>query len=359
MNATLNGNPVTGKIDNSSNQNFADTWNDNDRVGRVAKVLCGDAGIPGLPATLPAIVYLDVSPDHEGLTPINPNHVFDNLDLDRLLAFVISREWNRQEHEPRRGILLMGPTGSGKTSYLEQRHAQRGIPIYSITASHDLMAADLLQTKEVVQGTTFWSDGLLLKAMREGVPFLINEGDALSPVQWLALNEIVEKGKAVLPESGEVVVAKRGFNLHVTCNTSFTEDRRGGYSGTRNQNISVLSRFYLFELDYVTPEKEAEFLKVTYPTLPDPLIQPIVKIAEQTRKAYRGDGTGATLDIPLSRRHLAAWAEMIIEFSYLKAQKIDVIPYTLNFVYLNGLPAEQVEAVKQMVDLAFDPSKTA
>lgn len=330
-------------------------WNDDGRVGKPAQMSCGNAGVTGLPESANTVVYLDVPDDHPGVIQINPNIRFDQVDLDRLLAFAINREWSREEYESRRGILLLGPPGTGKTTFLEQRHAQRGIPVYSVTATPDLTASDLLQTREVAGGTTFWEAGVMLKAMEEGVPIIIHEGNLLAPAQLVALNEVIEKGRAILPESGDVVHARRGFMVHMTGNGRFTEGGVDGSSGTRSQNTSVESRFYVYVMPHATVEQDEAYLTERFPGLTPPLIKSMAKFAELTRKANSGNDGGVYLDIALDRRRLELWGEMMIGFSKLSKQ-IDLAPYTLGFNYTNSLPADQVEAVMQLLGVAFNDS---
>ena len=329
------------------------SWNDDERVGKPAQMSCGDAGLTGLPTTAKTVVYLDVPADHPGNIQINPNHVFDNVDLDRLLGYVINREWSRADHESRRGILLLGPSGTGKTSFLEQRHAQRGIPVYSVTATPDLTASDLLQSREVAGGTTYWEAGVVLRAMQEGIPVIIHEGNLLAPAQLVALNEVIEKGRAILPESGDVVHAKRGFVVHMTGNGRFTEGGVDGFSGTRSQNVSVESRFYVYVMPFATVEQEVEFLAKRFPGLPNDLVKSMAEFAELTRKAHVGEGD-AYLEIAMDRRRLELWGEMMVAYAPLANQGIDVAPYTLQFNYTASLPPEQAEAVVQLLGTAFN-----
>lgn len=329
-----------------------EAWQDPDRVGKPAQMSCGDADIPGLPPAAKTVVFLDAPENHPGVIPINPNIKFDVVDLDRLLAYAINREWSRQPYESRRGIMLMGPTGTGKTTFLEQRHAQRGIPVMSITATKDLTAADMLQKKEVAGGTTYWEDGVVVRAMREGIPVIIHEGNLLAPAEWVALNEVVEKGRAILPESGELVTARRGFMVHVTGNGRFTEGGLDGASGTRSQNTSVEARFFVYNMPHATVEQDVEYLTDRFPQLPAPLINSMASFAELTRKANAGDGS-VFLDNALDRRRLELWAEMMIGYSGLSS-KVDLAPYTLAFNYTNSLPPEQVEAVQQLLGVAFN-----
>lgn len=335
---------------------FNKAWNDPDRIGKPALVTMGDLGITDLPAQATCIAYLDVD-GHSALDPADPRVKFQDRDLDRIFSFATYREWSRDDYDPRRGLLLMGPSGTGKTVFLRTRFAQRGIPLYSIVGDVETMALDLVQTKEVVNGTTYWEDGPLLKAMREGVPFCIEEIDLMHPGQLAALNEIIEKGRVLLPEDKSMFVAKRGFMVFGTCNSSFTEDRSGSFAGTRRQNTAVLNRFYKHTVRFATVDQEVECILNVRPTFPPELAKSMARFADMTRSAASDNGfEGKRMSQGLSRRHLLDWAEMLQGMAYLKntGEGINIAEYTLNYVYSANLAPEEKATVEHLMSLAFN-----
>lgn len=344
------------KFDNSTLPSLKEAWNDQDRVGKPAIMTFGDLGVTDLPKNANCVAYLDVA-EHAALSTPDPRHVFDDIHLDRLFSYATFREWSRHDMDPRRGILMMGPSGTGKTTYLENRFAQRGIPLYSETGSPDAVLSDWIMTKEIVNGTTFWAEGALLMAMREGVPFVIQEIDLLAPAQLTSINEIIDKGICLSPEDKSIVRAKRGFQVFATCNSSFTEDRTGGFSGTRRQNQSVLNRFYKYTCGYASVQQEAECIVRVHPELPMELATRMAQFADLTRTAAAEGGLdGRCMSQGMSRRHLLDWADMLKGMSYLRnhPDKIDLAEYTLNFVYSGNLDAEELATVKHFLSLSFN-----
>ncbi len=65
-------------------------------------------------------------------------------------------------------LLLKGPTGCGKTRFVEHMAQQIEQPLYTISCHDDLSAADLIGRHLIDSNGTYWQDGPMTKAVREG-----------------------------------------------------------------------------------------------------------------------------------------------------------------------------------------------
>lgn len=65
-------------------------------------------------------------------------------------------------------LLIKGPTGCGKTRFVEHMAATLGRPLITVSCHDDLSAADLVGRFLIGQGNTIWSDGPLACAVRLG-----------------------------------------------------------------------------------------------------------------------------------------------------------------------------------------------
>ena len=65
-------------------------------------------------------------------------------------------------------LLIKGPTGCGKTRFVSHMAARLKLPLYTVACHDDLTAADLVGRHLISDQGTYWSDGPLTRAVREG-----------------------------------------------------------------------------------------------------------------------------------------------------------------------------------------------
>ena len=72
-------------------------------------------------------------------------------------------------------ILLKGPTGCGKTRFMEHMAWRLERPLITISCHDDLTASDLVGRFLIVGGETRWIDGPLTTAVRSGALCYLDE----------------------------------------------------------------------------------------------------------------------------------------------------------------------------------------
>lgn len=65
-------------------------------------------------------------------------------------------------------LLIKGPTGCGKTRFVAHMAEKLGRPLYTVACHDDLTAADLVGRHLIGPNGTYWQDGPLTRAVREG-----------------------------------------------------------------------------------------------------------------------------------------------------------------------------------------------
>jgi len=207
-------------------------------------------------------------------------------------------------------VLIVGPTGCGKSTLIEQLAARLNWPVMRVAASGGLTESDLMGEWTVKDGETVFNYGFLPRAMKMGAICLIDEIDGIEPSVAFAIHQLMEdQGKLVLLQNaGETIEPHENFRLVCTANTLGHDDETGLYSGTRVLNAAFLDRFAaVFEMSYMPPELEAEVILRRNPECPKSLARKLVRVAADVRKARENDELYCTFStrrlIELARKH--------------------------------------------------------
>lgn len=65
-------------------------------------------------------------------------------------------------------VLIKGPTGCGKTRFVQHMAHRLDLPLHTVACHDDLSAADLIGRHLIGAQGTWWQDGPLTRAVREG-----------------------------------------------------------------------------------------------------------------------------------------------------------------------------------------------
>ena len=155
-------------------------------------------------------------------------------------------------------LLLWGPTGTGKTSLVEQWCAVLGIPLFMAKGHKRFEPMEAFgQFVGGENGSTPWVDGPITLAARYGLPCIINEYDRIGADRAIVFNDVFEGRSFPIPgKTGEVVTPRQGFRVAITANTNMVEDLSGNYGTACTQDVSQLERMVACYVSY--PEKETE-----------------------------------------------------------------------------------------------------
>lgn len=217
-----------------------------------------------------------------------------------------------------RPVLLIGHTGTGKTSCIEQVAARIEQPTVRVNLNQQTTAQDFVGFWSAQGGNMVWVDGVLPHAMRNGLWLIIDEMDYGEPSILAALNAVLERGgQLVLKEKGgEVVVPAEGFRIFATGNAiGCMAQYRHLYQGTNLMNEAQLDRWRTYLVDYMPEATEAEVLKNSVPLMTINVAKELVKVATMVRKSFLEEQVSCTF----STRRLIDWGEMIMRYKALKA----------------------------------------
>lgn len=301
-------------------------------------------GFEGIPSELKVKGW--TSSDNPYIPSVDASYVFRRDFLREFTAFLNDPSGD--------GFFITGPTGSGKTSGVEQVLAKLYWPLQAITANGRLEFSDLVgqfklsKTEKDQPPEMKWVYGPLPRAMKFGHVLLINEVDYMDPAEISGLNDVLEGRPLVIAENeGEVIKPHPMFRIVVSANSNGRGDESGLHAGVQQQNIAFMDRFRMSRVGYLDEETERTLVKNKVPDLPERLIERLVSVANAVRKQFLGEsGTGADgqLATTMSTRTVVRWAKLAVCFS--KAP--NALAYSLNQALLHKAEASDATAIAKI-----------
>jgi len=147
-------------------------------------------------------------------------------------------------------LLLQGPTGCGKTRFVEHMAVRLGLPLYTVACHDDLSAADLIGRYLLQGGETVWVDGPLTRAVRAGgICYLDEVVEARKDVTVVVHPLTDDRRKLLIDRTGEELTAPKSFMLVASYNPGYQNILKKLKPSTRQRFISI--RF-----DFPAPETE-------------------------------------------------------------------------------------------------------
>ena len=174
-------------------------------------------------------------------------------------------------------LLLKGPTGCGKTRFVEHMAAKLGRKLYTVACHDDLSAADLIGRYLLKGGQTVWVDGPLTRAVREGAICYLDEIVEARKDVTVVLHPLTDNRRTLMIDrTGEELVAPKGFMLVASYNPGYQNVLKRLKPSTRQRFLSISFDF---------PEAEIEIAVVNRESgLEAGRVAPLVRLAGHIRK---------------------------------------------------------------------------
>jgi nitric oxide reductase NorQ protein len=156
----------------------------------------------------------------------------------------------------RRGlpVLLKGPTGCGKTRFVEAMAHELGRDLITVAGHEDMTSADLVGRFLLKGGETVWVDGPLTRAVREGAICYLDEIVEARQDTTVVIHPLADHRRELpVDRLGTSLTAAPGFQLVISYNPGYQ-------SVLKNIKESTRQRFIAIDLDFPPFDTEIEIV---------------------------------------------------------------------------------------------------
>jgi nitric oxide reductase NorQ protein len=151
-------------------------------------------------------------------------------------------------------VMLKGPTGCGKTRFVEHMAWRTRRPLVTVACHDDLSASDLVGRYLIRANETVWQDGPLTRAVRMGAVCYLDEIVEARQDTVVVIHPLSDD-RRVLPidKTGELLHAAPGFQLVISYNPAYQHVLKDLKPSTRQ-------RFVALEFGFPVPALETEIV---------------------------------------------------------------------------------------------------
>lgn len=208
-------------------------------------------------------------------------------------------EMYQAAYDARMPVMLKGPTGCGKSRFVEYMAWKLGKPLITIACNEDMTASDLVGRFLLDINGTKWQDGPLTTAARIGAICYLDEVVEARQDTTVIIHPLTDHRRNLpLEKKGELVTAHPDFQLVISYNPGYQ-------SLMKDLKQSTKQRFGAMDFDYPETGLEAEI--VAHEGGVDArTAEKLVQVAQRSRN-LKGHG----LDEGMSTRLLVYAAQLI------------------------------------------------
>jgi nitric oxide reductase NorQ protein len=231
----------------------------------------------------------------------------DTLDAHRIAAQPYYRpvadevELFEAAYSVRMPMMLKGPTGCGKTRFVEHMAWKLSKPLITVACNEDMTASDLVGRFLLDANGTRWQDGPLAMAARHGAICYLDEVVEARQDTTVVIHPLTDNRRVLpLEKKGELVKAHPDFQIVISYNPGYQ-------SLMKDLKQSTKQRFGALDFNYPEHAIEAEIVAHETGVSAD-VAHKLVGIAERARN-LKGHG----LDEGISTRMLIYAGSLIAQ----------------------------------------------
>lgn len=174
-------------------------------------------------------------------------------------------------------VMLKGPTGCGKTRFLEHMAWRLRRPLVTVSCHEDLTSADLVGRFLLEGDQTVWQDGPLTRAVKAGAICYLDEIVEARTDSTVIIHPLTDHRRQLpLEKKGQEIEAHEDFMLVISYNPGYQ-------TVLKDLKPSTKQRFVGIQFNYPTEAVERRIVHNEVPELTEDQLQRLVALGQRAR----------------------------------------------------------------------------
>ena len=182
----------------------------------------------------------------------------------------------RQAFHTKIPLILKGPTGCGKTRFVEHMAYELGLPLVTVSCHEDLTASDLVGRYLLKEEQTVWQDGPVSLAVRYGAICYLDEIVEARNDTTVIIHSLTDDRRILfIDKTGEVVRAHESFMMVMSYNPGYQNVVKDLKHSTKQRFAALL---------FENPDIETEVKIITSESgLDEPRARQLAEMGQKVR----------------------------------------------------------------------------
>ena len=174
-------------------------------------------------------------------------------------------------------VMLKGPTGCGKTRFLEHMAWRLKRALVTVSCHEDLTSSDLVGRFLLEGAETVWQDGPLTRAVKAGAICYLDEIVEARTDSTVVIHSLTDhRRQLTLEKKGQEIDAHEDFLLVISYNPGYQ-------TVLKDLKPSTKQRFVGLNFDFPTPEVEKKIIMNEVPGISAEIAQKLVATGGKAR----------------------------------------------------------------------------
>ena len=174
-------------------------------------------------------------------------------------------------------VMLKGPTGCGKTRFLEHMAFQLNRPLVTVSCHEDLTSSDLVGRFLLEGAETVWQDGPLTRAVKAGAICYLDEIVEARTDSTVVIHSLTDhRRKLTIEKKGQEIEAHEDFMLVISYNPGYQ-------TVLKDLKPSTKQRFIALNFDFPSEEVERKVVLNEAVGIPVEIVHQLVAAGRKAR----------------------------------------------------------------------------